>query len=280
MVSSAIGPALLGLSSAACWGAGDFSGGLATRRSNVYGVVVVSQVVGVALLIGAALAFAEKIPSLDRLLWGGLAGACGAVGLVALYRALAQGRMGVAAPVSAVITAVVPVVAGVWLEGLPTAVQLSGFALALVSIWFIARTETSTIAFNDLGLPLLAGLGFGFFLVFINRASDTAVLWPLVVARFASLGMLAGIAMLSRQAWRPETNRLPLIVLAGVCDVAGNALFALGAQSGRLDVTAVLASLYPASTVALAWIVLKERITRLQAIGIVAALAAIMLITI
>src|SRR5512143_4059396 len=99
MTGTELVPIAFGLASAACWGAGDFCGGLATRRAHVYGVIIASQVVGVVMLIGLALAFGEQIPTPAHLLWGSLGGLAGTVGLVAFYRALASGQMGVAAPV-------------------------------------------------------------------------------------------------------------------------------------------------------------------------------------
>jgi len=280
VIGSSVLPVLLGLASAACWGAADFSGGLASKRASVYGVVIVSQVVGVALLIGLALAFSERVPPPDHLLWGAIAGLCGSAGLMALYRALALGRMGIAAPVSAVVTAAVPVMIGALIEGWPGTLQVAGFGMALFGVWFISRTEDAALAVRDLGLPLLAGLGFGFFLVFIDRAGDASVLWPLVAARFASLGVVLTMTAFSRRPWLPKRNLWPLIALAGVLDAGGNAFFALAAQMGRLDMAAVLSSLYPASTVWLAWLILKERLTRTQSVGVVAALAAIVLITV
>jgi drug/metabolite transporter (DMT)-like permease len=266
------------LASAACWGAGDFSGGLATKRTHVYGVVIASQIVGALLLIGLALAFSEKIPPPGHMLWGGVAGLCGGLGLVALYRALASGRMGVAAPVSAILTAVVPVIFGFLVQGLPTVLQLIGFGLALIAVWLISRTEDAVFNLRDLGLPLMAGFFFGFFLTIINRLSEAAILWPLVAARIGSLITILAVTTLTRQPRLPEANHLPLTTLVGVLDAAGNAFFALAGHVGRLDVAAVLSSLYPATTVWLAWLILKERITRLQTVGIVAALAAIVLI--
>jgi len=279
VTGSDLTPALFGLASAALWGAADFSGGLASKRANVYGVVIVSQLVGVTLLIGSALALGERVPPVDHLGWGCLAGVFGAAGLLALYRALAAGRMGVAAPVSGILTAAIPVIAGAFVEGWPDALRVIGFALALIAVWLVSQTGNAAFALHDLGLPLLAGLGFGFFLVFIHRASDVSVLWPLVAARGASLGMMLAIAALSRQRWHPGREQLAPIVLAGVLDAGGNAFYSLASQVGRLDVAAVLSSLYPASTVWLARIVLKERLTRTQSVGVVSALAAIVLIT-
>jgi drug/metabolite transporter (DMT)-like permease len=273
-----VAPALLGLVSAACWGAGDFSGGLATRRSNVHSVIIGSQVVGIVLLIGLALAFAERMPSPDHMLWGSIAGVAGTVGLIALYRALASGRMGAAAPVSAVITAAVPAIFGMLVEGLPRTLQLIGFGLAVIGVWFVSRTEDAAIHINELSLPVAAGFCFGIFLIIIHRVSESSILWPLVAARTASVSMILIYATFARQPRLPELKRLPLIALVGVLDAFGNAFFALAAQIGRLDMAAVLSSLYPATTVWLAWLVLKERITRPQTVGIVATLAAIVLI--
>jgi drug/metabolite transporter (DMT)-like permease len=278
MTASEIAPVAYGLLSAAAWGAGDFSGGLAARRTNVFGVIVASQIVGAALLTGLALAFGEAVPPVRLLPWGGAAGLAGGIGLLALYRALAVGRMGVAAPVSAVVTAVVPVVVGALAEGRPGSLKLIGFGLALVGVWLVSRVEASPIRLMDLGLPVIAGLGFGGFLIFINQVSDAAVLWPLVAARAASVSLMLAASALGGQPLRPEARRLPLIALAGALDAGGNTFYALSAQAGRLDVAAVLSSLYPATTVALAWMILKERLSRSQVVGVAAAVAAIVLI--
>ncbi len=270
---------VFGLASAAAWGAGDFSGGLASKRTSVYGVVIASQVVGIILLFALALIFAGPLPTPTELLWGGAAGMAGAIGLIALYRALATGQMGVAAPVSAVLAAGVPVVFGALIEGLPGGWQMAGFGLALIAVWFISRADGVTLRLRALGLPLVAGLGFGAFFVLIDQASATSILWPVVAARAASISTLIGVAGLARQPAWPERRHLPLVALSGMLDAGGNAFFMLAAQAGRLDVASVLSSLYPASTVGLAWLILKERLTRAQLVGIVAALAAIILIT-
>jgi drug/metabolite transporter (DMT)-like permease len=280
MLTSGLASVVFGLASAACWGAGDFCGGLATRRTHVYSVILASQVVGVTMLIALALAFGEQPPQPVHLLWGSLGGLAGTVGLVAFYRALASGRMGTAAPVGGVIGAATPAILGVFLQGWPGAPKLIGFALALVAVWFISRTEDATVRARELSLPIVAGLCFGAFFILIHRASVTAVFWPLVAARLTSLTVLTAVATATRQPRLPDKPHLPLIVLVGVMEVGGNAFYALAARAGRLDVAAVISSLYPAGTVWLAWLILKERITRLQSVGIVAALAAIVLIAI
>ena len=278
MVEHGLASVMFGLASAACWGAGDFCGGLATRRTHVYSVIIASQIVGVAMLIALAMAFAEQVPAPVYLLWGGLGGLAGTLGLVAFYRALASGQMGVAAPVGGVIGAATPAILGAFLQGWPGTLRLIGFALALIAVWLISRTEDTAVRARALGLPVLAGLGFGVFFIFIHRASETAVFWPLVAARLTSLSVLTIVATVTHQPRLPEKTHLPLVALVGVMEVGGNAFYALAARAGRLDVAAVISSLYPAGTVWLAWLILKERITRLQSFGIVAALAAIVLI--
>ncbi len=268
-----------GLASALSWGAGDFGGGVASKRSNVYGVVVVSQAVGLVLLAGLALLLAEPLPTAGDALWGAAAGLAGGVGLVALYRGLATGRMGVVAPVAAVVSAGVPVAFGLLLEGVPSAAQLLGFGLALAAVWIISRSgDGAVVRARDLALPLAAGLGFGIFFILIDHVSERIVLWPLVAARVASLLMLVTVAVVSRQGQRPDRRSLPLMALAGLFDTGGNAFYALAAQAGRLDVAAVLGSLYPATTVLLAHFLLRERISGRQWLGVAAALAAVVLI--
>ena len=282
MPSDATGGAsgiLLGLASAASWGAGDFSGGLAARRGSAFGVVLVSQAIGLLLLIGLALLLAEAVPSPADLLWGGAAGLTGGLGLVALYQGLATGRMGVVAPVAAVVSAIVPVLYGLWAEGLPAVPQMLGFALALLAVWLVSRTgDGGRTQLVDLILPTLAGLGFGVFLILIGRVSTGGVLWPLAAARMASIPTLLLIATLTRQRVAQGTRNLPLVTLVGMLDSSGNAFYALAAQAGRLDVAAVLSSLYPAGTVLLARLLLKEPVSHPQWLGVAAALVAVVLI--
>lgn len=269
---------LLALASAAAFGAGDFSGGLATRRSEVYRVIITSQLVGLVLIVGLALAFQEHIPPARDLLWGAAAGVLGSGGLVLLYRALAEGRMGLAAPASAVVAAAIPVVVGILRQGLPQPLTLAGFALALVAVWLVARSGTARFNMRELVLPMLAGVFFGAFFVSIDNANDVATFWPLVAARCASLSLLVVLALTAGNGLLTDRATLPITLLAGLLDAAGNLLFALAAQAGRLDVAAVLVSLYPASTILLAWGLLKEPISRVQTVGIVLALIAIALI--
>lgn len=279
MTGSEFAPIALGLASAALWGAGDFCGGYTSKRTHVYSVVISSQIVGWLIFLVIALLSGEVPPPADQLAYSAVAGLAGAIGCIALYRGLAEGRMGVTAPVSAVVGSTLPVVAGFFLEGAPETWQLIGFGLAAVAVWFISRTDGARLHWRELSLPLVAGAGFGVFFILIGHVSDTAVWWPLVMVRTVSLSTLFIVATAQRQPRLVPRRYWWLAVLVGVFEVGGNAFFALAGQAGRLDVAAVISSLYPATTVWLAWLILKERFSRAQSIGIVAALAAIILIS-
>jgi drug/metabolite transporter (DMT)-like permease len=279
LLNSELSALFFGLASAASWGAGDFNGGLAAKRNNVYTVVIFSQLVGAIFLVGVAILFAEQIASAEDMLTGAGAGLVGAIGLVALYRGLAGGRMGLVAPVAAVVTAIVPVIFGLLLEGLPPVRQLAGFGLALVAVWIISRPgDGADFRLRDLSTPCVAGLGFGLFFILIDRVSEGAILWPLVAARIASISMIFVVVRLVRQGQLPGRTQLPVIALAGIFDTGGNAFFALATQMGRLDIAAVLSSLYPATTVLLAHFILQERLSFQQWAGVAVALLAIILI--
>ncbi len=252
---------------------------MAAKRVNAFAVVVGSQLVGAAFMLAMAIATREALPPPASLWWCGAAGLAGAVGLLALYRALAIGRMGVAAPVSGVLSAAIPVLAGAFVDGPPDHLKQGGFALALAGVWLIARTDSRRIDPRELGLPVAAGVGFGLFIAMIARASGTSVFWPLVAARAASLMLLGSIAAATRQPLLPSRPNWPIVAAAGLFDAGGNAFLVVAAHAGRLDVAAVLSSLYPGATVLLAFLGLHERIGRWQLVGLAASLAAIVAIT-
>ena len=268
-----------GLAAASSWGAGDFCGGLASKRTNVYGVVLVSQFAGLVLLTILAPLLAEPFPTLTDMVWGAIAGLAGAVGLTALYRGLASGSMGVVAPVAAVVSVILPLIFGLFFEGIPALPQLLGFGLALCAVWFITRPgDGSRVPARELVLPVVAGLGFGVFFILIGHVSEAAVLWPLAAARSTSVLALLTVVLLSRQRARPAASQIPLILMSGLFDTGGNAFYALAARAGRLDIAAVLSSLYPAVTVVLARLILKERLSRPQGLGLLLAMIAVLLI--
>lgn len=278
--SSPFAAALFGLLSAASWGTGDFAGGLATKKSSAYFVVLLSQIIGVILLAILALLTGERSPHPTDLLWGMSGGLAGLIGLVALYQGLARGRMGVVAPLAAIVTTIPPLLVSFWLEGWPGLRPLFGFGLALLAVWLISRSqEEGSIARQDFILAGVAGLGFGLFYVLLDQVSAGAVLWPLVGARLASISVMGLLVLIWRPRPRPTWRQFPIILLSGLGDTGGNAFFLLAAQAGRLDVAAILSSLYPATTVLLAWLILKERLQGEQWWGVAAALLAVILIT-
>ena len=269
-----------GLCAAIAWGAGDFSGGFATRRSNVLLVVLWSQLIGAAVLVVLAVEMAADMPQLDHLFYGGVAGIFGVFGLTALYRGLALGRMGIVAPISAVTAAVIPIGIAAYSEGLPGNLQLMGFGLAVLAIWALSYSRgTTKIQSHELVHAVASGLGFGMFFVFIDRVSSQAILWPLVAARGTSITCLLLLVLMRGEFHVPEKNQLGLMALVGLFDAAGNTFFALATRMGRLDISVVLSSLYPATTVVLAWLVLKERLTSTQWTGLAITAVSLALIS-
>ncbi len=272
--------ALIALAAAICWGAGDFSGGLASRRSDPFSAVLLSYCVGLALMVGLALARGEKFTSFADLAWGALSGLSGMVGVGLLFRGFTLGRMGIVSPVSAVLSSALPVVFAALTRGLPRELQLAGFAVALLGIWLLARPERFVGRPKGIGMAVLAGLGFGGFFIGLGQVSKEAVFWPLAAGRAASIAAMLVFALATRRRVKPQRSALPFFLITGVLDVSGNLFFLLATQAGRVDVTAVLGSLYPAVTALVAWWAIKERLTRLQVAGIVAAIMAIVMITV
>jgi drug/metabolite transporter (DMT)-like permease len=279
MTDSTLEASGLSLLAAAAWGGGDFSGGLAAKRASVFRVVAVAHFCGLLSCLLMALVFHEPIPPFTTLAWGGIAGFVGAFGIAALYRALAVGRMGVVAPVAAVVTGILPVVVAIATEGLPSRLQLAGFCLALVSIWLVARPNEHIDSHRGLGLAAFAGVMFGLFLIAGKQAGQGGVFWPLVAARAVSTCMMVVIVAFGARDNLPLRTVLWPMVWSGILDSAGNALFIAATRHGRLDVAAVLSSLYPASTVILARVFLKERIGTLQAVGIACAILSVALVS-
>lgn len=265
---------------AGSWGGGDFAGGLATKHASVFRVVAVAHGCGLLSMLLLAWLTGEAIPPATTLWWGAFAGFVGAFGIAALYRALAIGRMAVVAPVAAVVTGCLPVLVGIRTEGLPDSLQLVGFGLALLSIWLVARPNEYVDSHRGIGLAALAGIAFGLFLVAGKQVGQHGLFWPLVAARLVSTGLMLVLLLVSPEDPRPVRPMLLPMVVSGLLDSAGNALFIAATRHGRLDVAAVLSSLYPASTVLLARFLLKERIAPLQGVGVGCALASVALISV
>jgi drug/metabolite transporter (DMT)-like permease len=276
---------VFGLVAAASWGTADFSGGLASRRAAAIAVVIASQLLGIVVAAAAATIRGEALPGIADVLWAGAAGSAGGVALVAFYRGLAVGRVSTVAPIAGVLAAAVPVAVGAVLEGVPGVQRAAGIGLALVAVVLVsaATSEDALPGGPDAGrrsvvYGTLGGIGFGLFYVFIDRVAAGLIFWPLVASRAASLTTVSLVAVATRTSFTGLRAAAPLIVVAGVLDVGGNAGFLLAAQAGRLDVASVLASLYPVMTVLLAIVVLRERVGPRHALGMAAALGAVVLI--
>ena len=273
----------LGLISAVAWGAADFTGGLASRRTGAYRTVFYGEILGLTIIFIVAVILWQPIPALSVWLLAMVAGALGTSGLLLLYHSMTKGLMSIATPVSALLAAVLPVVIGSILENPPGVLVLLGFVFALAAVWLISQSQDGVkdllAHLSDIKLPLLAGVGFGLYFVLMHSATRHATFWPMVASRIGGVLILTFYMTLSRQSWTPNSSAYSMIVLNGLLDIGGNLFFVLAGQAGRLDIAAVLSSLYPGSTVLLAWIFLRERLSRTQWIGIFAALAAIVLIT-
>jgi drug/metabolite transporter (DMT)-like permease len=279
--------ALLALASAVCYGAADFLGGLTSKRAHTLAIVVVSQFAGLLLLLLSLPFLPASTPRTIDYIWGAVAGLAGGTGVALLYRALAIGVMAVVAPTTAVCAVVIPVLVAVGLGERPSLVAVGGIVLAIIAITLVSQSEhpepvlheersgSGTSAFT---LALLSGVAIGFFFVALARTSADAGLWPLVAARAVSVGLFATMALLTSQPLRLWGRTLGIVIVGGSLDMLANLLYLIATRSGPLSVVVTLASLYPASTVLLARVVLHERLSRRQWVGIVCAMAAVVMI--
>lgn len=270
---------LFGLLSALTWGTADFGGGRAARRGPVFGVVLVSQALGMGLAAVLAIVRGEAFPAAADIGWAALAGLAGALGIASLYQGLASARITVVAPIAGVLAATIPVTVGWLSQGMPSVWRMIGIGLALLAVVLVSRSSDPLVG-RPAGVRfgILAGVGFGLFNVFASRFSPGVVFGPLVIVRALEGVAIVSAILLTRRAWRVPRSVVPLALAVGVGDMAGNGFFVLAAQAGRLDVASVLSSLYPVTTIVLAAILLRERVNRVHGLGIALAAAAIVLI--
>lgn len=268
------------LGASIAWGVGDFLGGLKSRTVPLLVVLVLAQVSGV-LAIGLVVAAAGNPPPGTSVLWAPLAAVFGTLGLAAFFHGMAVGSISVVAPIAAV-AAVVPVVFGIATGDEVSGVQVAGFALALagVALASFERHETGSVRVAA-GVPwaIAAVVGFGGYYVPMHEAAGEDFLWAAFTFRL-SVGLLVlGAWLVLRPPLGAARGSLLAIGLIGVMDTAGNSLFAAAASQGDVSVVSVLATLYPVVTVGLAAAVLSERISRLQLLGVAAALSGVVLIS-
>jgi drug/metabolite transporter (DMT)-like permease len=276
-------PTSFGLGAVLAWGSSDFLGGFASRRANAYLLTAISHAGGLALALVLALGTHAVFPPMASVGWALLGGASGGVALSLFYGALAGGQMGLTAAVAAVVGAAIPAAIGILVDGLPGALALTGFALAALGIWLIARPEEEGLSQRGLATAVICGVGFAGFYVFLQRAGAAPAFWLAACSRFAALVAVGAIVLAGGHfraaSWRSlRAGRAGLGVLAGMLDVSGTVMFIRAAQTGRLDAAVMLTSLYPAITVLLARIFLREHFTRWKLAGMLAALAAVPLI--
>lgn len=280
-------PAVYSVIAVFLWGTADFAGGYGSRRANAFVLTAFSHVCAFVLMLVIALASGGSIPSRTSMLWAVAAGAVGGFSLAVFYRALASGQMGLTAPIGALLGAAIPTLADLMLEGAPSRWTVAGFGLAILAIWLITRPEqadTDASATDDSGRPkgvamaALAGVGFAGFYLCIHQASGSPV-WLAAISRIGSLTATSAAVVVMKAPVKLDRPRALLGMIAGCLDITASALFILANQRGRLDEAVVITSLYPAVTVVLARIILKEHFSRWKVVGLLAALAAVPLIS-
>jgi drug/metabolite transporter (DMT)-like permease len=270
---------LLALLSSLLWGTADFVGGLASRRRPAAAVVGASQACGLAGVAVVAVALGAWTGPLGWLPWSVGAGLLGTAGLISFYAALSAGTMGVVSPIAA-LGAVVPVLVGVVAGEQPSAVAVSGIVVALLGAVAASGPELRGGAGSrPVLLAAAAGAAFGGALVLIARGAASDVVMTLVGMRLTSVLLFVVAALATRRIGGLTLRDLPQLALVGLGDAGANLLYALATQRGFLSVTAVLGSLYPVVTVMLARVVLRERLTRVQQVGVATALSGVVLVS-
>ncbi len=287
-------PAVYSVTAVFIWGTSDFAGGYGSRRANAFTLTAFSHLCAFGLMFAIALAHGGEFPSFRSIVWAIAAGSSGGFSLAIFYRALASGQMGLTAPVAALVGAAIPTMVDVALEGAPSRWTIAGFVLAIVAIWLITRPEPARESETDsrqdgapteqsssrpagVGMAALAGVGFAGFYLCIHQATGSP-LWIAAIARIGSFTATAIAVLATRAPLALDRPRVALGALAGFLDISASALFIFASQHGRLDEAVVVTSLYPAMTVLLARLILKEHFSRWKFIGLLAALAAVPMI--
>jgi drug/metabolite transporter (DMT)-like permease len=265
------------------WGASDFSGGYASKRGHAFVVTAFSHLCAFALMFAISLPRHGVFPSRTSIFWALAAGSIGGLALAIFYRALAAGQMGLTAPIAALLGAAIPTLADLGMEGAPSRWMISGFILAIVAVWLITRPEATEARDSfthpkGVAMAALAGIGFAGFYICIHQAHGSPT-WLATISRVGSFTTTAIAVLVTRPRLALPRASLSLATIAGCLDITGTVLFIFASEHGRLDEAVVITSLYPAVTVLLARIVLKEHFSRWKFVGLLAALAAVPLIS-
>ncbi|MGA7399903.1 MAG: DMT family transporter [Candidatus Sulfotelmatobacter sp.] len=269
--------AVYGLCAVLAWGTSDFLGGYATRRANAFLFTTVVNIGGLILVGALAAASHAAFPSGRSVAWVLAGGLSAGASLAVFYRALSSGRMGLTAPVAAVLSAAIPTVFSMFTEGLPGRISILGFFFAAIGLWLITRAEDGNVP-EGIGLALFAGTGFAGFYLCVRQAGDASPFWIATLARTGALAITGLIVLLQREFSDITAAGVRWGILTGCVDSIGTILFVRASQTGRLDEAVVISSLYPAVTVLLARLLLKEHLTRWRLVGLLAALAAVPMI--
>ncbi len=274
----------LALLSGFTWGSADFVGGLMSKRLPTATVMVVSQTAGLILTASLVIALGEPRPEARFLVYGGLGGIAGAIGLASLYRGLAVGRMSIVAPTAA-LSGAVPVIVGFIQGERPTTVQLAGMAIAGAGVLLAVRTPEppgSSPTGSDtrgIGFALVAAFFLGLFVTSLDAAGAASPLWASLMIRSVSVPLFVLAAVVTaRHARRPTGREAGILAGVGALDNAANVMFAVAAREGLLTLVSVLGSLYPVATVLLARWFLHERLARWQVLGVAAAFVGVAMI--
>jgi drug/metabolite transporter (DMT)-like permease len=268
---------LLALVSAVLFGVADFTGGFVTRRLPVWKVIFWSQLLGLPLLVvGLLVVPAEEVTALDLGL-GAIGGVAGLIGLAILYSTLAAGTMSVVAPISGAVAAAIPVIFDLSRGEELSPLQIFGIVLALAAVLLVGLDHSARHLDGRLLLQAAAaGAAFAVFFIALGFTDEASGLWPLVAARAATVPIAFAVALALGVAARPRDDDLKLVGIAGTLDMGANIAIALALQRGPIGISSVLASLYPAVTAVVAVVVLKERPSTQQLVGIGFALTAVL----
>ena len=273
---------LLAALCAATYGVADYCGGRAARSLASTIVTLIGQATSLVLVIGGVLVLGTPLASAHDLWWGAAGGAAGGIALIAFYTALSRGAMTVVAPTTAIVSAVFPVIVGLCLGERPSGTALVGIVVACLAVALVSgvigrrhqHTDATTIV-----LAALAGVGFGFIFVAFARTANDSGMWPLVAARAASLPVVALVVAISRPGRGAIRSVIWIVIASGVLDMAANLFYLEASHRGLLSIVAVISSMYPVSTVCLAFGLDHERVSRTQAAGLVCAATALALVS-
>jgi drug/metabolite transporter (DMT)-like permease len=271
-VSPALAVVALGILASAGWGVSDFGGGLASRSAPVLGVLLGSQIASFLAGLPVLALISEPVMRPEDVALSVVGGLLGSTGLALLYRGLSAGRMGIVAPVAAVLTATIPVVFGFLTEGIPSPLAVVGIGAAGLSVVLVSRsTDEQHAGPSGLGYAVGAGTLFGLFTVTVSGLDDALVLSPLLVIRIASVACITVLVVATRQQWRVPRRLWPAVAGVGLFDMSATAAYLIAISIGPLSIASILSSLYPVVTTILAVLVLRERVTPAHAAGIAAA---------